>query len=171
MLRHQTIAGLFICCSMQSSARANLKPHSREPPQAPLACPSHTAGPRLGQSPRRVTFGTKDLGRAFLHVTASHSGQLFPVSVRLRPSRGAAVSGSCVKLALAQLVRPDRHLQPFRSADRHICRRWSLLRVCASVFFRAASPHFFLLFLPLLSLLSLLFYPLSVPFLFPFFFF
>lgn len=31
------------------------------PPQAPLACPSHTAGPRPGQSPRGVTFGSRDL--------------------------------------------------------------------------------------------------------------
>lgn len=29
MLRHQTIAGLFTRCSMQSSARANLKPRSK----------------------------------------------------------------------------------------------------------------------------------------------
>lgn len=61
MLRHQTIAGHFTGWSMQSSGRTNLKPHSREPPQAPLACPSHTAGPRPGQSPGGLTFGSWDL--------------------------------------------------------------------------------------------------------------
>lgn len=61
MLRHQTMVGPFTRRSTKSSARANLKIRRRRPPQASLACPSHTAGPRPPQSPQGAAFGSSDL--------------------------------------------------------------------------------------------------------------
>lgn len=85
MLRHRTVAGLFTHWSMQCSAGANLKPRSREPPQAPRACPSHAAGPRPGQRPRGVTFGSKDLWGGQRSAGLEDSGVRSFLSQEARP--------------------------------------------------------------------------------------
>lgn len=137
MLRHQTIAGLFSRCSMQSSARANLSATAGSARLSVTHCWSQTRAESKG--------GDIWIQRPLLSLYPSQTPlpqSTFPPSLRRRPSCGPAAN-PCVKLCSATLVGVGSYEQ-LETGEEHICPHGlcpPLPPVCVSRMWLRVRPH------------------------------